>query len=126
VDELHHVKDHVNGVAEQLPFDDARAAIESSGLRTKKRATRIKHPLEVKYGGLPGDVALVALSAGRSAMYFFEYSVAGKTWVACPCVMKCKTALSGLTIGTTYSFRVRAQTNKGLGDYCNAVTFTIH
>lgn len=126
VDALTHIKDHVNGVAEVLPPDQAKAAIESAGLRSKKRATRTKHPLEVKYGGLPGTVLLDALSAGKSAMYFFEYSLDQKNWVACPFIMKCKTTIDGLTTGTVYYFRVRAQTSKGVSDYSPIVSFPVH
>ena len=46
-----------------------------------------------------------------------------KTWTACPNVMKCKTTVPGLTVGTTYYFRVQTQTNKGLSDWSMVVSF---
>ena len=125
IDALNHIKDHINGVAEGLPPDQAKAAVESAGLRCRKRATRIKLPLEVSYGGLPGSVVIAARAAGKSAMYFFEYSTDQKAWIACPFVMKCKTTISGLATGAVYYFRFRAQTNKGLGDYSDIVGFLV-
>jgi hypothetical protein len=124
-DALAHVKDYVNSVVEKLPPDQGMAAIESAGLNAEKRSTYQKPPLEIKYGGLAGSVLIVALAAAKSAMYYFEYSADGKSWSACPSVMKCKTALSGLTIGTTYYFRVHAQTRKGLTDLSNVVSFVV-
>jgi hypothetical protein len=115
----------VNSVVEKLPSDQGLAAIESAGLNAGKRSTYQKPPLQIKYGGLAGSVLIVALAAANSAMYYFEYSSDGKTWSACPSVMKCKTTLSGLTVGTTYYFRVHAQTRKGLTDLSSVVTFVV-
>ena len=124
-DALAHVKDYVNSVVEKLPPDQGLAVIESSGLSAEKRRTYEKPPLQIKYGGLAGSVVIVALAAAKNAMYFFEFSSDGKTWSACPNVMKCKTILAGLTVGTTYSFRFHAQTRKGLTDLSNVVTFVV-
>ena len=125
VDLLAHVKDYVNGVVETLPPDEAKAAITSAGLHSKKRSTRIKPDLEIKYGGLAGSVRIVARAVAKGAMYFFEYSTNQTDWVACPSVMRADTSVSGLTVGTTYSFRFRAQARKGMGDYSIVVSFTV-
>jgi hypothetical protein len=125
VDRLLQVQAYINGVVATLPPDLATAAVESTGLATKKRSTRTKPPLEIKYGGLPGSVVAVALAAAKSAVYYFEYSSDQKTWLACPIVMKAKTFLSGLTIGTIYYFRVHAQTRKGLTELSSVVSFVV-
>jgi hypothetical protein len=125
IDKLLLVQAYINSVVATLPPDQATAAVESSGLPAKKRSTRTKPPLQVKYGGLPGSVLVIALAAARSAAYYFEYSSDGKTWLACPMVMKCQTSLSGLTIGTTYYFRVHAQTRKGITDLSAVVSFFV-
>jgi hypothetical protein len=124
-DQLNHVKDFVNAAAEKAPPDQAKAIIESAGLRVKKHATLVKLPLEVKYGGVAGAVVLVAAAAARSAVYYFEYSIDQKSWTACPNSWKCKTSLTGLTVGTMYYFRFRAETRKGLGDWSAVVTFVV-
>jgi hypothetical protein len=124
-DKLDQVKAYVNGVVEKLPPDQAKAVIESAGLRTKKRSTRTKPPLAATFGGLSGTVLLVALAAAKVATYTFEYSADQKTWTACPNVMKCKTTVAGLTVGVTYYFRVQALTRKGLGDWSEVVSFVV-
>ena len=123
LDKLTHAKDFVNGEAEKAPPDQAKAIIESAGFRAKKFVVRTTLPLDVKYGGLAGAVLLVALSAGKKAVYYFQVSTDQKTWTACPNVMKCKTTVTGLTVGTLYYFRVQTQTPKGLGDWTMVVTF---
>jgi hypothetical protein len=125
IDQLTHVKDFVNGEAEKAPPDQAKAIIESSGLKTKKVPVHVKLPLEIKYGGVAGAVLLVAAAVARSAVYYFEYSSDGKSWVACPNSWRCKTSVTGLAVGTTYSFRFRAESRKGLGDWSQVVTFTV-
>ena len=125
VDKLIQVQAYINGVVATLPPDLATAAVESTGLPTKKRSTRTKPALQVKYGDLAGSVAVIALAVAKSAVYYFEYSTDQKTWLACPTVMKCTTSLSGLTVGTTYYFRVHAQTRKGLTDLSTVVSFVV-
>jgi hypothetical protein len=125
IDKLSNAKVFVNGVAQQAPPDQALAIIESSGFRCRKVIVRTQLPIEVKYGGLSGAVLLVALGAGRSAVYYFQVSTDQKTWTACPNVMKCKTTLAGLTVGTTCYFRVQVQTTKGLGDWSMVVSFVV-
>jgi hypothetical protein len=125
LDKMDQVKAYVNGVIEKLPPDQANAAIESAGLRARKRTTRTKPPLAASFGGLSGTVLLMALAAARVATYTFEYSMDQKTWTACPNVMKCKTTVAGLTVGGTYYFRVQALTRKGLGDWSGVVSFVV-
>jgi hypothetical protein len=123
LDGLFHVKDYVNSVAEKAPADSALAIIESSGLRARKVVVPDKQPLSVKYGGLEGVALIIALAAAKAAMYFFEYSTDKENWVPFAQIMKSKTKLSGLTVGTMYYFRVRAQTRKGLGDWTQSVPY---
>ncbi len=122
IDKLGQAKSYVNGVAAQASPDQAMAIIESSGFRSRKVVIRVKLPLAVKYGGT-GAVILVALAPARNAIYYFQVSSDEKTWTACPNVMKCKTTLSALTVGTTYYFRVQTQTRKGLSDWSSVVSF---
>jgi hypothetical protein len=125
IDKLGHAKNHVNSVAEQATPDQAKAIIESAGFRTRKVVVHTKVPLAAKYGGTSGSVLLVALAAGRNAVYYFEVSTDQKSWTSCPNVMKCRTTVAGLTVGTTYYFRFRAQTPKGVGDWSQVVDFVV-
>ncbi len=123
LDKVGHAKDFVNGAAEKLPADQAKAIIESAGFRTRKVVVRSVLPLEVKDGPLSGTAALVARAVAKDAVYFFQVSTDQKNWTALPSVMKCRTTATGLTVGTTYSFRFQAQTRKGLGDWSEIVSF---
>jgi hypothetical protein len=125
IEKLLQVQAYINGVVAGLPPDLATAAVGSTGLTAKKRSSRVKPPLQVKYGGLPGTVGLFALAAAKVAFYFFEYSIDQKTWIACPAVMKSQTSLSGLAVATTYYFRVHAQTRKGLTELSLVVSFVV-
>jgi hypothetical protein len=124
-DNLSHVKDFVNSIAEKASPDQAMAIIESAGLRARKTVVRTKSPLKIKYGGLSGSVLLVASGAGRGAVYYFQVSTDQKSWTALPNVMKCKTSATGLTVGTTYYFRVQTQTSKGLTDWTTVESFVV-
>ena len=124
-DNLNHVKDFVNSAAEKAPPDQAKAIIESAGFRSRKVVVRVKLPIEVKYGGISGAVLLVAQGAGRNAVYYFQLCTDQKSWTALPNVLKCKTTATGLTVGTTYYFRVQTQTSKGLGDWSSVVSFAV-
>jgi hypothetical protein len=123
IDAVNHLRDHVNLTIENLPADQAKAVIESTGFPIKKHAIRPKPPIEAKFGGVSGTALLIALAAGHSAVYYFEMSTDQKSWVELPDVLKCQTTVSGLTVGTVYYFRVRARNRKGLSDYVNAAPY---
>jgi hypothetical protein len=125
IQKIDHAVDFVNGVAENAPPAQVAAIIASAGFRTKKVPVRTKAQLAVKYGNATGVVLLVALAAGKSAMYYFQYSTDGTHWVSCPNIMKSQTLVTGLTVGTTYSFRFQAQTRKGLTEWSGVVTFVV-
>ena len=123
---LNHAKDFVNGLAEKATPDQAKAIIELSGFGTRKVVVRTVLPIEVKYGGISGAVLLVAQGAGRNAVYYFQLCTDQKSWTALPNVLKCKTTATGLTVGTTYYFRVQTQTSKGgLGDWTSVLGFVV-
>jgi hypothetical protein len=126
LDTLGNARDMVNGAAAKLPPDEAKAVIESSGFKVKKVSSYSKPALAAKYGGLSGSVQLIARSPARDAVFYFEVSTDQKNWVACPNVMKCRTLVTGLTVGTTYYFRFHAQTRKGLTDLSTVVSFIAH
>ncbi len=117
VDKITHTKDYVNGCSEKAPADQAKAIIESSGFRVRKVVVRTKLPVDVKYGPNSGTAVVDARAVARDAVYFFQVSTDQKTWASCGQIMKCKTTVTGLIPGTTYYFRVQAQTRKGLVDW---------
>jgi hypothetical protein len=126
VNAIGHVVDLANSVVEQLPADAAKTALQSGGISARKLTVRLVPDIDVKYGGLMGVVLLVARSMGRRCSYAFAYSTDQKTWTSCPTLLKVKTTVSGLTVGTTYYFRVQATTPKGPQDWSTIVSFVVH
>jgi hypothetical protein len=121
VQDIRHLRDYVQGVAETLT-SDAIAAVESAGFRVRKASTRRKPELAVVDGATSGSVALRAKSPASSAFYYFEFSPDGKTWTSVPEGMKASTAVAGLAQGQTYSFRFRTLTRAGASSYSQVVT----
>jgi len=126
IDAIGHVVDYANTVVEKLPADAGRTVLQSGGLEPKKVTARNLPDLAVKYGGLMGAVLLVARSMGKGSAYAFAFSTDQKSWTPCPTSLKVKTTVSGLTVGTTYYFRVQATTKKGLQDWSTIVSFVVH
>jgi hypothetical protein len=126
INAIGHVVDLANSVVEQLPADAAKTALQSGGISARKGTVRNVPEIDVKYGGLMGVVLLVARSMGKGCAYAFAYSTDQKSWTICPTSLKVKTTVSGLTVGTTYYFRVQATTRKGLQDWSTVVSFVVH
>jgi hypothetical protein len=71
-----------------------------------------------KPAAVSGSVILHAVSAARRASYEWQYSTdGGKTWVQAPGTLQTKTTIAGLTPGVTVTFRYRALTKTGEGDW---------
>ena len=72
-------------------------------------------------------MVLVAKAVGTYAMYFWQVSTDGVHWADCPSSnAKAITTIVGLTPGTLYYFRFRAQTRKGMGDWSPSVSLIAH
>jgi hypothetical protein len=127
INALNHVRNDIDAIAQKQPPDQGKATIESAGLKAKKIAVRVKPPLAAKYGGVSGVVVLVALAVAKGAMYFWQVSTDQAHWTDCPSSnTKSMTTLVGLTPGTLYYFRFRAQTRKGMGDWSPSVSLIAH
>jgi hypothetical protein len=108
-------------------FSQAKARV-LAGLRvpgSRKVNARVKRPLDATYGGFPGAVCLVAAWAGPSAVHCFQISSDQESWAPCPEAVKRKTLVTGLTVGSTYYFRVQTQTPSGLSAWSAAVSFVV-
>ena len=104
----------------------ATAMIHSVGLSVRKRIPVKKPPFAAKHVPVSGAVVLVALAAARNAMYWYEYSLDQKTWTSVPQIMRSKITIAGLTPGSVYYFRFRAQARKEMGDYSQIVSLMAH
>jgi hypothetical protein len=114
---------YVRSVANEHP-DSAPAIVESAGMNVVARTTRPKDPFAIRPGRVSGEVLLIAKAIAKVASYDWEMSKSGrKTWTRLPPSLQSRTKVSGLVVGTTYLFRMRATTRTGEGDWCEPVEF---
>ena len=125
VEALLHLADQVTAAARKQPVEAGQATVQATGLRLKKVGIRVKLPLAARYG-VSSTVLLVARAAAKRATYFWEFGTDGAHWTDVPSTMKADTTITGLTPGTLYYFRFRAQTRKGMGDWSQSITLIAH
>jgi hypothetical protein len=105
---------------------NAPALIQGAAMDVKKTAIRQRQTFGAKPGAVTGSVTLVAPLAGPRAAYDWEWSLdGGKTWQAAPGTLRSKTTLLGLTPGATVSFRYRALTKGGEGDWSQVIAMIV-
>jgi hypothetical protein len=98
--------------------ENAGAIIQSAGINVRKAPVHAKRVFAAKPGAVSGSVKVVAVTAARRASYEWQYSVdAGKTWSPAPSTLQAHTTIPGLTPGASVSFRYRAVTKTGEGDW---------
>jgi len=122
---LHGAKAYVQQKADATP-EQAQAIIESASLAVRKTAIRIKLGFTAKAGPVSGSVHLAARAAGRRASYEWQWSAdGGKTWTSLPSTLQAKTTVPNLPVGTTCSFRYRAVTKTGEGDWSQVIALLV-
>ena len=104
----------------------APALIQSAAMVVRKVPVRAKRVFTVKQGAVSGSVEIVTASAARRASYEWEYSSdGGATWQLLPATLQAKTGLTGLKAGSSYSFRFRAVTKAGAGDWSQPLSILV-
>lgn len=122
---LHGAKSYVQQKADANP-EQAQAMIESATLSVRKTPVRVKLGFTAKPGPVTGSVHLSALAAGRRASYEWQWSAdGGKTWTILPSTLQAKTTVPNLPVGTNCSFRFRAVTKTGEGDWSQVITMLV-
>ena len=122
---LHGAKAYVQQKADASP-EHAQAIIESATLAVRKTALRVKLGFIAKQGAVSGSVKLEARATSRRASYEWQWSAdGGKTWTQLPGTLQAKTTVVGLPVGTNCSFRFRALTRTGEGDWSQVVTLVV-
>lgn len=127
VNDLYHLRDYVQGVAEKIPLPETAAAVITSAfMRVKKVPQRVVPPLTAKNTGVPGQVALAARTVAPLASYYWEYSFDQESWTPVPETLKASTTIDGLPWAKLTYFRFRALTRAGKGDYSPVVSLLVH
>jgi len=126
VNDLYHLRDYVQGVAEKIPLPETAAAVIASAfMRVKKVPQRVVPPLTAKNTGVPGQVALAARTVAPVASYYWEYSFDQESWTPVPETLKASTTIDGLPWARVSYFRFRALTRAGKGDYSPVVSLLV-
>jgi hypothetical protein len=123
--QLHDLRGYVQSVANASP-DHSASIIESAGLSVRPTVVRKPRVFAAKPGAVSGAVNLFTVRAAPRASYEWQYSIdGGKTWIVASATLKSKTTIAGLTPGSTVSFRSRAVTKAGEGDWTQPASLVV-
>jgi hypothetical protein len=101
--------------------------IDSSGFSRRKFTKRDKAELAAQLGSAPATIRLDAKARARGSLYEWQWSSdGGRTWVTLGITDGANTTFTGVTAGTTYSFRFRTTRKGAVSDWSQTVTFTVH
>jgi hypothetical protein len=125
-EDLHHLRDHVQSVAEtQANPATAAAIIESAFMTVRKPAARNKPELRARNTDVSGIVALFARAVAHAATYYWQFSLDQQTWTNVPETMRASTLIAGLTSARIYYFRFRALTRSGEIGFSQVVSLLV-
>jgi len=116
-----------------LPADTAASLIEAAGLLVGKIGTHQKAALTAVLTVTQGNVLLeanrtllVGPDASKKAYFNWQWSLDGKTWTSVTPTPLASTEVPGLTLLSTYSFRVSVTVSKVTGPWSQAVSLLVH
>ena len=123
---LNHLCDYVQSVAEKIPIPEAAAAVITSAFMSIKKAPqRVTSALTVKNTGISGQVVLAAKPVAPVSTYYWEHSPDQETWTSVPETLKASTRVDGLPWAKVTYFRFRALTRAGKGEYSQVVSLLV-
>jgi hypothetical protein len=122
---LEQLRVYVQLLADAARPEDAAKIIVSAGLFVKGRVARAKQTLAARAGRTAGTVRLTTVFAGKTAVYYWQYSLDQETWTDLPKTLVAKTTTPPLVRGKTYFFRARALRRKGLDDWSTPIAFLV-
>ena len=128
------LQSYVQGLCDSLSVADATTLIKAAGMIVAKDTVRVREPVAATLTSVPGDVHLTAshialvgkTDAHKKAMFCWEMSVDGKTWTALPTTPLASTLVTGLTLLSTYWFRVSVTVSSTPGTWSQAVSILVH
>ncbi len=127
LDDVHTLQGYVQELADESADEQsATTIITTSGFDLKINGVRVKPPLEAKNTKVSGTIKLIAKAAASRASYNWQQSNDnGTTWADLPLTLKANTTVSGLTPGNRVTFRVRAITVDGTGNWTQPVSVIV-
>lgn len=125
-EDLGHLRDYVQSVAEaQANPATAAAIIESAFMTVRKSPSRSKPELRARNTDVSGTVALHAKAVSPAAAYYWQHSLDQQTWTSVPETMRAGTVIAGLTSASMYYFRFRALTRAGEVGFSQVVNLLV-
>jgi hypothetical protein len=95
-------------------------------MSVRKVTLHDRAPIAVSQGTPAGTAHVVAKAAARRASYEWQFSIDQKTWTNASSTLQAKTDITGLTVGTTYYFRVRPVLASGEQDWSSLVSIVMN
>jgi hypothetical protein len=122
---LEQVRGYIQKTAD-TNYETSSSVIQSAGVNVRKQVVRPKRTFAIKEGAVSGTVKVTANVAARRASYDWQNSLdGGKTWNTMPSSLQASTTLTGLAPGSTVSFRYRAVTKAGVGDWSQPISILV-
>ena len=123
--DLTSLQTYVQNLVSLQPFEVAVAIVTNAGMSVKNASGPSKPDFEVKLGKVSGTVHLFARAAKTRASYEWQYRTPETPWTSAEPTVRADAVLSGLTPGVSYSFRYRAVTKAGVGDWSQVVSVMV-
>ncbi len=133
---MQQIQKFVQGLADALPAKDAESLILSAGLLVAKVVVHQKAALTAALTATQGTVLLDANrallvgaeNASKKVVFNWQWSADGRTWNSVSPTGVARTQIPGLTLLSTYSFRVSVTVGKEqvTGPWSQAVSLLIH
>jgi hypothetical protein len=127
---------YVQALSNVLSHADAAALIKAAGMVVaKSAANRNKPVLTATLTSVPGNVHLQAsrtalvgkADAAKRVTFAWQWSAdGGKSWTSAPSTPYAETDIPGLTLMTTYSFRVSVTVAKTTGAWSQPIGILVH
>jgi hypothetical protein len=132
---MESLQKYAQGLADQLPAEGAVNLLQSAGLVVAQSTAHHKALLKAALTMTPGVIALSAnasllvgkADAHKKVMYGWQMSGdGGHTWSNMPTTTYASTEISGLTLLSTYSFRVNVTIGRTTGPWSDPVSILVH
>jgi len=125
---------YVQGLADALSAENAASLIQSAGLVVAKPGKHQKAVLTASLTTTPGLVTLAAnrsvlvghVSSSKKVMFNWQWSQNGTAWTNLATTTYATTEMPGLTLLSTYMFRVSVTIGKVTGDWSQPVSILVH
>jgi hypothetical protein len=131
---MENLRTYVQGMADGLTADAAASLIEAAGLVVVTISKHQKALLTATLTATPGTVHLVANRSmlvgpggtSKKVAFHWQMSSDGKTWTDLPGTGYTSTDVTGLTLLSTYAFRVSITVGKVAGAWSQPVSLLVH